>query len=281
MAVVDFTKAFDTVQHSSVWAALREQGVEEPYVEQLTKLYDQQRASVHTDVKIKRFHLERGTKQGDTRSTLLLNSLLQYIMKPIEEMWKRCNHVVRLANTTLTTNLSNLRLADDILLYQRLAEAHDHHPRRPYHSYDGTRPTNPPTITQIISNTTSKRGRSNTVAVQGMNIKILSLSKRRTSRVCTPHQMRVGNILTSHRQELTSPKYPLRDRLKLFDATVTLSLLYASGTTTMTEDVKKKLQTTQRRMMRMIIQTKRQAGTSCAAAQAANACVDVTSDAGD
>ena len=38
--------------------------------------------------------------------------------------------------------------------------------------------------------------------------------------------------ITSHRQELTSPKYPLRDRLKLFDATVTRSLLYASGTWT-------------------------------------------------
>ena len=44
-------------------------------------------------------------------------------------------------------------------------------------------------------------------------------------------------------------------------------------------EVKKKLQTTQRRMMRMIIQTKRQAGTSYAAAQAASASVDVTADA--
>ena len=49
----------------------------------------------------------------------------------------------------------------------------------------------------------------------------------------------------------------------------------------MTEDVKKKkkLQTTQRRIVRMIIQTKRQAGTSCAVAQAASASVDVIADA--
>ena len=46
--------------------------------------------------------------------------------------------------------------------------------------------------------------------------------------------------LTSHRQDLMSSKYPLRDRLKLLDATVTPSLLYASGTWTMTEETKKK-----------------------------------------
>ena len=45
---------------------------------------------------------------------------------------------------------------------------------------------------------------------------------------------------TSHRQDLTSPPYhPLRDRLKLLDATVTPPLLYASRTWTMTEEMKK------------------------------------------
>ena len=58
---------------------------------------------------------------------------------------------------------------------------------------------------------------------------------------------------TSHRQ---SPKDPLRDTLKFFDATGTPSLLHAKVTSTVTEDVKKKLRTTHRRMMRMIIQTK-------------------------
>ena len=61
-----------------------------------------------------------------------------------------------------------------------------------------------------------------------------------------------------HARELTSPKYPPRDRLKLFDATVTPSLLYASDTWTMTEEMRKELQTTQRRMMRMITQTKKE-----------------------
>ena len=34
---IDFNKAFDTVDHSSVWKASREQGVEEPYIQLLKK----------------------------------------------------------------------------------------------------------------------------------------------------------------------------------------------------------------------------------------------------
>ena len=50
----------------------------------------------------------------------------------------------------------------------RLTEAHNHCAGRLYHSYNGTR-----LKTQSISSTTSKRGRGNTVAVQGMNPAIL------------------------------------------------------------------------------------------------------------
>ena len=60
--------------------------------------------------------------------------------------------------------------------------------------------------------------------------------------------------------------------------TVTQSLRYASGTWTMTEEIEKKLQTTQRRMMRMIIQTKRKTGKRHAAPHAVN--VGDTADVG-
>ena len=75
------------MEHSNVWKAFREQGVEEPHIPLLTMLYDQQRATVHIDAKNKHFHLERGTKQGDPLSTLLFYSLLQYITKPLTGKW--------------------------------------------------------------------------------------------------------------------------------------------------------------------------------------------------
>ena len=125
-----------------------------------------------------------------------------------------------------------------------------------------------PTKTNIISNTTSKRGRGNTVAGQGLNTEILRpegkikyLGQLTTFKnaVQVEFEYRIKYAwatVNSHRQELTSPKYPLRGRLKLFGATVNPIYLYAAGMWTMTEEVKK-LQTTQRRMMRMIILTSR------------------------
>ena len=194
VAAIDFKKAVDTVEHSSIWMALREQGV-----------YDPQRATVHTGVRSKHFNFERGTKQGDSLSTLSFNSLQQFIMKPLTGKWKRCNHGILLVEHDADRNLSNLRFTADILLISgslkhtttmldditTAATAHG----LQLHS----------TKSQIISNTTSKRGRGNMVAVQGVDIlppngkikhfgQLITSQKRRTSRVGTPHQMRVGNI---------------------------------------------------------------------------------------
>ena len=105
--------------------------------------------------------------------TLFFNSLLQYILKPLTGQWKTYDRGVRLAEHDPDTNLSNLRFADDILLIDGSLK----------HSTtmldDLTTATTAyghqlhTTKTQIISSSTSKRGRGNTVAVQAMNIDII------------------------------------------------------------------------------------------------------------
>eukprot|EP00973_Karenia_brevis_P008850 1198502-Karenia_brevis.AAC.1 len=48
-ATVDFKKAFDSVDHSSLWHALHKQDVPQPYIRLLKTLYTGQRATVKTD----------------------------------------------------------------------------------------------------------------------------------------------------------------------------------------------------------------------------------------
>ena len=60
-----------------------------------------------------------------------------------------------------------------------------------------------------------------------------------------------------YRQELTSKNYMLKHRPRLFDATVSPTVCYAAGTRAPTKEHEKMIQTTQRKMLRLIIQTKR------------------------
>ena len=60
-----------------------------------------------------------------------------------------------------------------------------------------------------------------------------------------------------YRQELTSNNYLLNHRLRLFDAAITPTICYASGTLAPTQEHERMLQSAQRNMLRLIIQTKR------------------------
>ena len=60
-----------------------------------------------------------------------------------------------------------------------------------------------------------------------------------------------------YRQELTSKDYLLCHRLLLFSMVITPTLTYASGTWTLTLKHEKMIKTAQRKMLRLIVQTKR------------------------
>ena len=48
-ATVDFTKAFDSISHKSIWDALKSCNIDHEYVSLLRKIYKDQKASVQTD----------------------------------------------------------------------------------------------------------------------------------------------------------------------------------------------------------------------------------------
>ena len=60
-----------------------------------------------------------------------------------------------------------------------------------------------------------------------------------------------------YRQELTSKNYMLKHRFRLFDAAMTPTICYASGTWAPTKEHERMIQSTQRKMLRLVIQTKR------------------------
>lgn len=55
------------------------------------------------------------------------------------------------------------------------------------------------------------------------------------------------------KHEFSCKHYPLRHRIKLFDATVSATVLYGSGAWTMTKDREQRLRTNMRKMLRKML----------------------------
>jgi hypothetical protein len=62
---------------------------------------------------------------------------------------------------------------------------------------------------------------------------------------------------SKHKAELTNKRYRLQDRLRLFAAVITPSVLYGCETWTLRQDQQQRLRTVQRKMLRMILCAKR------------------------
>ena len=95
-STVDFTKAFDSITHKSIWDALKYCNIEHDYISLLKKIYRDQKASVQTDEESNIFEIRKGTKQGDPLSSLLFYTVLQYSLKDDILRWqkkKRNGHI--------------------------------------------------------------------------------------------------------------------------------------------------------------------------------------------
>ena len=113
IAFIDFAKAFDSVEHPSVLEALFEQGIERKYVRLLAKIYSNTQAKIRTDQVGLSFALQRGVRQGDPMSPKLFTCLLEHIFRQLD--WQ--NRGIEIDGR----RLSNLRFADDIILFTNSA----------------------------------------------------------------------------------------------------------------------------------------------------------------
>ena len=265
IAVLDFKKAFDSIDHSKLWEALTEQGTPCYLTALLKRLYSGQQGRVKTDRLSKWFDIQRGTKQGDPLSSLLFNALLEYVMRPIKDKWASKRYGVQLGHTG-DMRITNLRFADDVMLVARTLPQLQQmlHDMKIASSSCGL--SLHPDKIKILSNATRRTGRTrqNHVDVDGLHIEILTLNattKYLGRKICfeNNHDVELQNRLraawakfSTNKQELTSRHYSLNDRLRLFEAVVTPTFLYGSGTWTLTQQMESKVRRVQRRMLRMM-----------------------------
>ena len=116
---IDYEKAFDSVEHFSVFNALRKMKINETYVNILENIYKEATARVHLDDHVSgAFQIERGVRQGDPISPKLFTAA-------IEEIFKKTN----LKDGILIDDehLKDLRFADDVALLTTDSEKMEKH----------------------------------------------------------------------------------------------------------------------------------------------------------
>ena len=116
-ATVDFTKAFDSISHKSVWEAPKSCNVDHEYVSLLRKIYRDQKASVQKDEESNIFDIQKGSKQGDPMSSLLFNTVLQYSLKDKLHRWQKKKGMGIYLSDHDRDCLTKLRFADDVMLF--------------------------------------------------------------------------------------------------------------------------------------------------------------------
>ena len=89
LGMVDFEKAFDTVEHHILWNTLEQQGVPSHYVALLEVMYTDQEAVVQTDVRSRVFNICRGVRQGDPLSALLFIASCKLVSRSLRPNWAR------------------------------------------------------------------------------------------------------------------------------------------------------------------------------------------------
>ena len=106
IAFIDYSKAFDSISHKSIWKALKTFHVNQGYINLLRTIYSKSVSRVRLEKRGEEINIGRGVRQGDPISPKLFIAVLENIFQKIN--WKNCGLKIG------DRYLSHLRFADDI-----------------------------------------------------------------------------------------------------------------------------------------------------------------------
>ena len=272
LGLVDFEKAFDTVEHNSLWEALVELGIQPAYVNLLKILYRSQLATVASGAESRSFNLERGVKQGDPISSFLFIAVMEVIFRRLKTRWshlnkRRSGQYFGMVIDDPVDPLTNLRFADDVLLVacsrtdvsKMITDLALEAAKYGLRLHMGK--------TKVLTNCLSNRPSSITCCTQQIQVLDPSQAERYLGRKLSMdsyHDTEIANRVASAwacffklKHALCNRGLRLSDRLKLFDSSVTPCALYACSTWTMTQEREHLLNKTRRRMLRWMTRVAR------------------------
>ena len=216
------------------------------------------------------FALGRGTKQGDPLSTLLFSAVLEDVFRDVRPKWTQKKYGLDMS-LGVDCHLSNLCFADDVVLIattmhqikEMTSDLKEAASARGLKIHSGK--------TKILKNVAaeSRQRAPEHFTIGSEKYAVLSLeesTKYLGRKICykDPHETEFDNrvakawgAFSNYKQELVDRRHRLKDRLRLFDAVVTPTLLYGCEACTLRIDQQRRLQVLQRKMLRMVLNARR------------------------
>lgn len=108
LAFIDYSKAFDSISHCSIWNALQCSNIKQKYINILKFIYANSTSKVKLENRGEVISIERGVRQGDPLSPKLFIAVLENIFRKLD--WSNKGVLIN------GCYINHLRFADDIVI---------------------------------------------------------------------------------------------------------------------------------------------------------------------
>ena len=272
LALIDFEKAFDSVEHDTLWSAMHALRVDTHYIDMLKLLYSRQHATVMAGTESRQFNVTRGGGQGDPISALLFIVIIDSILRSLKSRWGRLNsHRVGqyygLVIDDPQMPLTSLAFADDIALFacsaadigKMIADLNAEAKKYGLLLHGG----------KTIIMTNAARRPLHSINCGGLQVQAAGFHDAHTYlgrklSMADLHDDELSHRLAQgwkafykYKDLFCNRGIPILDRCKLFNAVVTPSFLYGCCAWTLSLKQARRLVSAQRRMLRWTIGIKR------------------------
>lgn len=253
VAFIDYSKAFDSISHCSIWNALQYSNVHQKYINILKHIYSNSTSKIRLETRGDEIKIERGVRQGDPLSPKLFIAVL-------ENIFQKLNWV----NKGLLVNgkyLNHLRFADDIAIIAETPKDIEEMMRTLAHESSKIGLEMNLTKTKIMTNSQERP-----ITVKGNSIeytqKYLYLGKQVSFNKSNNEEEITRRINVTWKKfwsqkEILKGDYGLHLKKTVFDTCLLPCLLYACQTWVFTNKVKLKIKCTQTAMERSMLKIRK------------------------
>lgn len=250
---IDYSKAFDSLEHEAIWCALKNQGVGKRYIRIIKNIYKNSTTRLKLEKQGQQIKIGRGVRQGDPLSPKLFSAVLEEVFRQME--WE--NYGLNINGEKLT----HLRFADDLIIFSNTSMELT----KMLQDLDNKSQTVGLCMNKLKTKAMTNSSRE-TLIVNGSEIEYVQeytyLGQVISPKDLTTKEMeiRIGNAWKrywTYKEIMKSKEMSVNIKRKLYNTCILPVLTYGCQTWALTKEHYRKLEVCQRSMERSMLNKKK------------------------